>query len=48
MAQKTNSSLFQGARIRPYGERGYLLDQFRDIEAVCDRASAVNDSTRWF
>ena len=30
MAQKTNSSLFQGARIRPYGERGYLLDQLSE------------------
>lgn len=30
MAQKTNSSFFQGACIRPYGERGYLLDQFSE------------------
>ena len=27
MAQQTTNSSFQGARIRPYGERGYLLDQ---------------------
>ena len=30
MAQKTNYSLFRGARIRPYGERGYLLDQLSE------------------
>ena len=30
MAQKTTNSSFQGARIRPYGERGYLLDQLSE------------------
>jgi KipI family sensor histidine kinase inhibitor len=34
MAQKTNNSSFQGARIRPYGERGYLLDQLSELERV--------------
>ena len=32
MVHSINSRLFQTARIRSYGERGYLLDQLRDQE----------------
>jgi KipI family sensor histidine kinase inhibitor len=42
MAQKTNYSLFRGARIRPYGERGYLLDQYSESKRfVIEQALSI-------